>query len=151
MSAGWTIREAEARDADAWCELRSAWWSEEGADAMSRETHAYFEAQERAIALLACADTGVGVGFAEGAPREDYVNGTEISPLGFLEGLYIAPEHRRRGAGRALAAAVERWVRAAGRSELAPDADFANRARHATHLAYGFDETERVVHFRKRL
>jgi aminoglycoside 6'-N-acetyltransferase I len=35
--------------------------------------------------------------------------------------------------------------------ELASDADIANAVSHATHRALGFQETERVVYFRKVL
>ena len=54
-------------------------------------------------------------------------------------------------AAEAFVAAVERWVREQGCSELASDALLANEASHRAHAACGFEETERVVYFRKRL
>lgn len=91
------------------------------------------------------------LGLAEAAIRADYVNGAQSSPVGFLEGLYVAPQARRRGVARALVAEVSRWARAAGCGELASDAALANVASHAVHRALGFEETERVVFFRKPL
>ena len=54
-------------------------------------------------------------------------------------------------AGRALIAAVEAWTREQGCTELASDALIDNAASHAAHAACGFEETERVVYFRKPL
>jgi aminoglycoside 6'-N-acetyltransferase I len=88
-------------------------------------------------------------GFAEAAIRTDYVNGAQSSPVGFLEGLYVVPHGRRNGVARLLVAAVTRWAAECGCSELASDAALANTASQALHRALGFEETERVVYFRK--
>ena len=79
------------------------------------------------------------------------MNGAQSSPVGFLEGLYVVPRARRNGVARALVAEVGRWARDFGCSELASDAALANAASHAVHRALGFEETERVVFFRKQL
>jgi aminoglycoside 6'-N-acetyltransferase I len=97
------------------------------------------------------AHDGRPVGFAEAAVRTDYVNGAQSSPAPFLEGLYVLPEARRKGAARELVAAVAAWARAMGYRELASDARLENEASHAMHRALGFDEMERVVFFRKTL
>lgn len=101
--------------------------------------------------LLALDAEGRAIGFSELCLRHDYVNGTETSPVGFLEGWYVAPQWRARGVGRALVAAGEDWARRQGCREFASDALLANDGSHAAHLACGFEETERVVYFRKRL
>jgi len=69
----------------------------------------------------------------------------------FLEGIWVEPELRRRGVGRALVDHVEAFVRARGFREIGSDALLGNRASHAAHAAWGFSETERVVYFRKGL
>ena len=102
-------------------------------------------------ALLALDEEGRPIGFAELSLRHDYVNGTETSPVGFLEGWYVAAEWRGRGVGRALVEAGEDWTRKQGCSEFASDALLDNAGSHSAHLACGFEETERVVTFRKRL
>jgi aminoglycoside 6'-N-acetyltransferase I len=101
--------------------------------------------------LLAKTDSGKAVGFAEAALRVDYVNGTDSSPVAFLEGLYVAPGSRRAGVARALVAAVEQWARREGCSELASDCLLENIDAHEVHRALGFGETERVVYFRKEI
>ncbi|WP_371816465.1 aminoglycoside 6'-N-acetyltransferase [Roseateles sp. DAIF2] len=94
---------------------------------------------------------GAALGLAEVALRRDYVNGTEGSPVGFLEGLYVRPEARRRGIAGALVRAASSWVGAQGCSEIASDTALENVASQALHRALGFEETERVVYFRRRL
>ncbi|MGH8854579.1 MAG: GNAT family N-acetyltransferase, partial [Telluria sp.] len=50
-----------------------------------------------------------------------------------------------------LVLAAEQWAREQGCTEMASDAMIDNTASHAMHLALGFEETERVVYFRKPL
>ena len=92
-----------------------------------------------------------GHGLAEAAIRTDYVNGAQSSPIAFLEGLYVRPAARHRGVAKALVKALERWAHERGCRELASDASTDNLASHAVHRALGFEETERVVFFRKAL
>jgi len=94
---------------------------------------------------------GTAVGFVEVALRADYVNGTDTSPVAFLEGIYVVPEARRTGVGRRLVAEAQGWARNMGCSEFASDASLENTSSHIMHLALGFVETERVVFFKKVL
>lgn len=83
--------------------------------------------------------------------RSDYVNGCETSPVAFLEGIVVDPSFRRQGVAASLVAAVTDWARNEGLSELASDAEIHNTVSHAMHAALGFEETQRVVYFRKAL
>lgn len=129
--------------------MRAALWPDAGVDALRAEALAWDASQ--GLALLAFDDDGRAIGLAEASLRRDYVNGTESSPVGFLEAWFVQPDHRGRGVGRALVAAVEDWTRGRGCRELASDALLDNTGSHAAHAACGFEETERVVYFRKRL
>ena len=106
---------------------------------------------QRYVQFVAYSNSRQPVGFAEASVRRDYVNGTESSPVAFLEGLYVIPEARRTGIARSLVAEVVRWAQGAGCRELASDALLDNHVSHAVHRALGFEETERVVFFRKLL
>ncbi|MET0225444.1 MAG: aminoglycoside 6'-N-acetyltransferase [Dokdonella sp.] len=151
MSRAWSIRAADEHDADVLATLRTALWPDADRAEHLLEVRRSFEESARSCTFLAIDSTRTVVGFAEAAVRVDPVNGTDASPVGFLEGLYILPAWRRHGVGRALVNAVEQWTRARGCFELASDALLDNRDSHAAHAAYGFEETERVVYFRKRL
>ncbi|MCS6761723.1 MAG: GNAT family N-acetyltransferase [Candidatus Devosia symbiotica] len=91
---------------------------------------------------------GTAVSFAEASIRHDHINGCDTSPVGFVEGIYVAPEHRRNGLARKLVALIEDWARALGCSECASDAVLDNIAiaSHRLHIALCFDETDRVVY-----
>lgn len=71
--------------------------------------------------------------------------------VGFLEGIFVLPEARGQGVARALVDAAADWVRSKGCTEFASDADIDNDASHHMHQALGFEETQRVVYFRKVL
>ncbi|MDE2136147.1 MAG: GNAT family N-acetyltransferase [Gammaproteobacteria bacterium] len=132
-----------------WLALRSALWAD-GSQAEQRSGMADALARGHYV-RLAVGARGSAVGFVEAAKRMDYVNGTSSSPVAFLEGLYVAPESRRQGVARALVQSVVQWALAEGCSELASDSLLGNSAAHAAHRALGFEETERVVYFRRLL
>lgn len=134
-----------------WLQLRAALWPH-CAEAEQLAEMAEFLAQpERFIQLVAYAGAGEPVGLVEASLRNDYVNGTESSPVAFLEGLYVAPTHRRRGIARELVSAVVEWATTRGCKEFASDAALENEVSHRVHRSLGFEETERVVYFRRAL
>lgn len=105
------IAEASALDADAWLELRLALWPGDRRDEFAADIAALLADPRDTINLIAHADTGEAIGFAEAALRRDYVEGCQTSPVAFLEGIYVAPDHRRKGVAAALIRAVEDWGR----------------------------------------
>ncbi|AWH54318.1 aminoglycoside 6'-N-acetyltransferase [Stenotrophomonas sp. ESTM1D_MKCIP4_1] len=143
-----TIRQATPADAGAWARLRLGLWPD--ADDPLHVLAQSLADAEGAV-FLACLQEGEAVGFAEVRLRHDYVNGTDSSPVGFLEGWYVQPQWQGHAVGRALLAAVQAWTRAAGCSELASDSRVEDVQAHAAHRACGFEETERVVYFRMAL
>ena len=151
MSADTRIERCTAVDQPGWLDLRLALWP----DATADEHRAYMAlslTQPERFLQLVIYDAGrQPIGFIEGSIRGDYVNGTETSPVGFVEGVYVVPAWRRRGVARQLFAAIGDWARGRGCRELASDALIDNEASHRTHLALGFRETERVVYFARPL
>jgi aminoglycoside 6'-N-acetyltransferase I len=122
----------------------------------SREEHlaemTHFLTQPEQYANFVALDTnGRPVGLAEASIRSDYVNGTSGSPVGFLEGLYVVPDSRTQGIGRALVSEVSNWALLEGCVELASDTQFENIRSQHVHEALGFTETERVVYYCKTL
>ncbi len=89
------------------------------------------------------------IGFAEVAVRS-YAEGAS-GPAAYLEGIWVDPAFRRRGAAMALLEAAEAWGKARGHSHLGSDADIDNAESHAWHRAAGFAEIERLVLFGKTI
>lgn len=147
-----TVAVATPTDAADWAAMRQALWPAGG----DTGTHADDIARlltdpGNTVNLIARDETGDAIGFAEASLRHDYVNGTESSPVAFLEGIHVVPACRRTGVAGQMVQAVEHWARQLGCSELASDTDIANIASQKLHDALGFTETQRVVYFRKRL
>lgn len=134
-----------------WVFLRKALWPDTPAEDHRHETEDLLDRHDRFCVFLAWTSEGRAVGFAEASLRENYVNGCTTSPVAFLEGIYVDSHHRRSGVARLLVDAVENWARGLGVSELASDAELHNTVSHRMHAALGFEETERVVYFRKAL
>jgi len=111
----------------------------------------FITSPDRYAQFVAYSSPGQAVGFAEASVRTDYVNGTDSSPVAFLEGIYVVPEARRKGVAASLVSAVCHWAHSAGCDTLASDASLENETSHAVHRALRFQETERVVFFRRAL
>ncbi len=138
-------------DQPGWLDMRLALWP----DASAEEHRAYMAISlaqpERFLQLMVYDERRQPLGFIEGSIRNDYVNGTESSPVGFVEGVYVAPASRRKGVARQLYAAIGDWAKARGCRELASDALVDNEVSQRAHRALGFRETERVVYFTRIL
>ncbi|MGF6256302.1 aminoglycoside 6'-N-acetyltransferase [Ensifer sp. LBL] len=134
-----------------WVEMRVALWPDTPAADHRAEVESCLAEGDRYASFLCEDEAGVAAGFAEASIRHDYVNGCETAPVGFLEGIYVLPAYRRRGVARALITAVERWATSRGCQELASDTATDNLRSQSLHMALGFEETERVVYFRKEL
>lgn len=94
---------------------------------------------------------GEAVGFAQCQLRRDYVEGTETSPVGYLEGIYVRPSFRGQGYAKKLLSACENWARQRGCSEFASDCELPNAESLAFHLHAGFKEANRIICFTKNL
>jgi aminoglycoside 6'-N-acetyltransferase I len=143
------IREATDCDRPEWLRMRNALWPGSLAD-HDVETQRYFaRAAKPPLTFIAELD-GRAVGFLELELRS-YAPGCESRPVPFIEGWYVDPEHQRRGIGRALVKAAEAWALANGYAEIASDIELENATSHAAHLALGFEETDRIISFRRAL
>ena len=78
-----------------------------------------------------------------------FADGCWTSPVGYLEGWYVDEDLRGQGVGRALVLAAEEWARQQGLTEMASDTDLANEAGLRAHLALGYEESDRLIHFAK--
>jgi len=144
------VRPATSSDADAWVRLRTALWPDSPQD-HPREVGAYFaDPPEDASCFVAEDGEGRVVGLAEVGLRR-YAEGCLSSPVGYLEGIYVKEGARREGYGRALVRGCEAWARSRGCTELASDRALDDEASGAFHGGVAFEETGRIVCYRKRL
>ncbi|WP_254675996.1 aminoglycoside 6'-N-acetyltransferase [Devosia ureilytica] len=145
------IAPASAADAADWTAMRGALWPSGAGGDHAREIAELLGEPGETLNLLARDEDNQALGFLEVSIRHDYVNGCKTSPVAFLEGIFVWPAARGRGVARAMVAEAEDWARQQGLREFASDAPVQNDGSQAMHAALGFEETQRVVFFRKRL
>ena len=146
------IGELSVHEHEAWLGLRERLWPEIPKDELRSERALILDDPRRNAVFVARLPEPGGelVGFVEAAIR-DWAEGCRTRPVGYIEGWYVAPEHRRHGVGRRLIEAAEQWAQSRGCTEMGSDADIANTLSHRAHAALGYEEVERVVSFAKRL
>ena len=143
------IRGVQPRDFEQWYGMRVSLWPDATQPEDERDMREYLTS-ERTAAFVAEAAGGRLVGFLE-ANMRDYADGCVTRPVGYVEGWYVDEEYRRQGVGAALVEAAEEWARAKGCREMASDCFADNRVSLAAHLALGYEEKERLIHFAKTL
>ena len=111
----------------------------------------FTEVLETGGVLFFAVENGIPAGFAQCQLRHDYVEGTEHSPVGYLEGIYVREDFRGNGLAGELLRACEQWAAMRGCREFASDCELDNEGSLAFHLAAGFTEANRIICFVKSL
>lgn len=102
-------------------------------------------------AFLCKADDGKYVGFQTLSLRREYVEGATSSPVGYLEGIYVDKEYRKKGIGKGLVEVAQEWAQAHGCKELGSDTWDWNADSIKFHEKVGFTKVETLVHFIKEI
>ncbi|MHB1559165.1 MAG: aminoglycoside 6'-N-acetyltransferase [Isosphaeraceae bacterium] len=144
-----TIRTVRPEDRIEWLRMRKALWEDCPDDQQLREIEDNLASDVDAVFVAERPGGGL-CGFLEAALRSR-ADGCESTPVGYIEGWYVDEDMRRRGVGRALVEAAEAWARSRGCRQMASDAELWNAVSHASHGALGYEETARLVHFKKDL
>jgi len=141
------IRRATPADTEDWLRMRLALWPHHSPQELLPEMETLLAERWSPVFVAARPSGGLG-GFVEGGLRR-YADGCDSSPVGYIEGWYVDEDLRRQGVGRALVAALERWAREQGCTNMASDTWLDNETSRAAHLALGYTESERLIHFCK--
>lgn len=133
------IRPARPEDRDSVLKMMAKLWPDESE----------FEFSPGQIFVWERGEGGLG-GFSEYSVRS-FVDGCSIMPCPHVEGWWVDEDLRRQGIGGALIAAIEDWSRAQGFTELGSDTLLENMLSRTVHPRLGFEPTEQIQYFRKRL
>jgi aminoglycoside 6'-N-acetyltransferase I len=144
-----TVRSFESGDLDEWRRMRRALWEDCPDDDQVREMEQMLGCDTDAVFFAERPGGGL-CGFLEAALRSR-ADGCDSTPVGYIEGWYVDDDVRRRGVGRAMIEAAEAWARSRGCSQMASDAELWNTVSHQAHGALGYEETARLVLFKKEL
>ena len=143
------IRKAVIKDLDILAELACQLWPNHTVEEMRAEYADMIAKPDAAFFLAFAQETAVG--FAQCQLRCDYVEGTDSSPVGYLEGIYVTESYRHHGIAKRLLHACEVWAKEQGCTEFASDCELDNTQSLQFHLDVGFEEANRIICFTKKL
>ena len=145
----YVVRPLEERDLNEWFRLRQLLWDATAEDDHKSEMLDIIEHSDSQLVLVAESGADI-VGFLEVSVRS-FAEDCETDHLGYLEGWFVDPAFRKIGIGGDLVRLAELWVREQGCTEMASDAELGNEPSLAAHQKLGYEETSRLIHFRKEL
>ncbi|MDO4938196.1 MAG: GNAT family N-acetyltransferase [Sutterellaceae bacterium] len=143
------IRQAGISDLEVVTHLTELLWGEDRREELQNEFAELLPRDDVGIFLAVHNDEPVG--FAQCQLRYDYVEGTQTSPVGYLEGIFVKENWRLQGVAGELVAACQAWAKTKGCREFASDCELANTQSQALHRALGFVEANRIVCFVKSI
>jgi len=115
------IRKADTSDFKAITELAALLWPDDDKNELEISIADTIGSDNETIFIYIAESKPVA--FARCSLRHDYVEGTESSPVGYLEGIFVAEEYRRRGIARSLLSVCENWAKSKGCREFASDCE----------------------------
>lgn len=143
------IRKADISDLNILTGLALKLWPDH--DRAELEAHLAQIISSPEAAFFLAVEESRTAGFAQCQLRRDYVEGTETSPVGYLEGIFIEETFRRRGLAKQLLSACESWAGEQGCREFASDCELTNGESLFFYLALGFEEANRIICFTKKI
>jgi len=144
------IRGLRLEEHETWFAMRQLLWPDHTRQEFEEEKMEFLDDPNRNTVLVAALPNGELVGFVEVSLR-DWAQGCSTHPVGYIEGWYVQPAHRRSGIGRRLIEAAEDWARTKGCTEMGSDAEDWNVVSHMAHRALGYAEAIRLVCFSKKI
>ncbi len=143
------IKRAKPEDAGVLAALAVRMWTDNDPAILEEEFRELTQNDEAACFIKYVGEEPVA--FAQCQLRHDYVEGTDSSPVGYLEGVFVEEGYRGQGYASELLAACEEWAKEKGCTEFASDCELDNADSLRFHLATGFEEANRIICFKKRL
>jgi len=149
------VRPAQLSDHDQLLRMREGLWpnasSEEHATELGLILQGKAPVTMPLIILVAELNDRTLAGFLEIDLRSHADGCNPSRPASYVEGWYVAENHRHKGVGKTLLSAAEDWARSQGCLEIASDTWIDNDISQRVHEALGYEVVDRCVHYRKTL
>lgn len=143
------IKNAEKKDTSVLAHMAVKMWQDSSVLELEEEFKEIIH-NDNAVIFIKIVDEKP-IGFAQCQLRFDYVEGTQSSPVGYLEGIFILEEYRHKGYAKELLMACEQWAKEKNCSEFASDCELDNHNSYKFHTAVGFTEANRIICFKKHI
>lgn len=142
------IVRANGKMKDIWLEMRLKLWPNHTAKVHEQEIENILK-KHNEVAFLAFSDHKP-IGFVECSIRKT-AEGCDTNNVGYIEGWFVDETLRRQGLGRKLIQVAEDWAKMRKCKEMASDCEYHNEISQKVHIALGYKETNRLIHFKKSL
>lgn len=143
------ILEAKEKDARLLAKMERKIWDNDNLDELEKEFVQIVRDKNSTCFIKIVENKAIG--FSNVSLRYDYVEGTETSPVAYLEGIFVNKEYRKKGYGKDLLLACENWARKMNCKEFASDSLIGNIESYKFHLSTGFVEANRIICYKKDL
>jgi aminoglycoside 6'-N-acetyltransferase I len=145
-----SIIEVTSENSQEWLSMAIQLWPDYAPDELSEILADGFKSKNHK--RLLCRDnSGSYLGFIDLSLRHDYVEGCSTSPVGYAEGIFVKAEFRKQGVAKFMMQQGEKWSREMGCKEFASDTPVTNMDSQNFHIKLGFEKSDVIVHFTKRL
>lgn len=144
------VRSIKSEDWAEWLRMRFALWPYHSKEKHEAEMAEILSHPQQTAVFVSLRDGGGLDGFIEVSIRP-FAERCRTRPVGYIEGWYVDPDRRRKGIGRALVAEAEEWARSRECQEMASDTELTNVVSEEAHQRLGYEECNRLVHFKKDL
>jgi aminoglycoside 6'-N-acetyltransferase I len=132
-----------------WRRMRHELYGELSAQFHEAEMELIFSSKE-ATCFIGLRESGAAVAMLEVSLR-NFVDGCLGGPVGYIEGIYVTPLERKQGYAGELIEFATSWFRSKGCRDMAADAELTNLIAQDFLTRAGFDETYRVVEYKRSL
>lgn len=142
------IKRASIKEAGLVAQLAIKMWDNNSVDGLETD---FVDYMNNDGAIFVAYDSGTAIAFSQCGFRHDYVEGTETSPVGYLEGIFVEEGYRRQGVASDLVRECQMFAKEQGCTEFASDCELSNEESLKFHLKLGFEEANRIICFTKKL
>lgn len=141
------IRQVMENDLEEWLKLGLKLWTEETENEM-RQIFLDILLSEKENTFI-CENVNKYIGFVNVSIRSDYVEGSNSTPVGYIEGIYVEENYRKKGIANHLIKAAEKWAKEKGCKQMGSDIEYDNTVSYDFHKKVGFNEAGRIICFIK--
>ena len=144
------ISEITKSDFNSWQKMALKLWTDYDEKDLSKDLETIFDSSTQ-ITFLAKNNKQEAIGFVNMSVRQDYVEGADKSPTGYLEGIFVEEKYRKMGVAKALVKVGEQWLKQNNCTQIGSDTWLSNIDSQKFHERLGFKEEERLVHYIKMI
>lgn len=143
------IHKIKKEDFNNWLEMGLLLWSEYSKAELKIEFAETCKSKNEAVFI--CKDKENYVGFVNISLRYEYVPESTSVPTGYIEGIFVRKEYRKKRIAEKLVRIAEKWAKNKGCKEIASDTELDNNSSQKFHKKIGFKKTKTLVYFIKKI